>query len=70
MKPCLDPGLGSAGDEKLDPGNLFDESPQYGEDRGRRFLVSALIQSIDHYDRRKVRRLQWLDDQSFHLAAQ
>jgi hypothetical protein len=29
----LDPGLGSAGDEKLDFGNLFDEPTQHGEDR-------------------------------------
>ena len=47
----LDPRLGSARDEKLDSWNPFDEPAQHGEDRRRRFLVLALVQGINHYDR-------------------
>ena len=49
----LDPRLGSTRDEKLDHGNLFDESTQHREDRGRGFLILALVQGIDNYDRRE-----------------
>ena len=66
----LDPRLGSAGDEKLDHGDLFDESAQHREDRGRWFLILALVQGINHYDCRKACRLRWLDNQPFHLTAQ
>ena len=66
----LDPRLGSAGDEELDSGNLFDEPSQHREDSRRWFLILALVKRVNHYDRRNVCRLQWLDNQPFHLVVQ
>jgi hypothetical protein len=48
----LDPRLWSTGDEELDPGNLFNEPPQNGEDRRRRFVVLAFVECVDHDHRR------------------
>ena len=50
-KSSLDPGLRSPCDKELDPGYLFDEPSQDGEDRRRRSLVLALVESVNHYDR-------------------
>ena len=64
----LDPGFGSASDEKLDPRHLLDEPFEHRENSRRCFLVLAFIESIDYDDCRNICRLEWFGYQSLHQA--
>jgi hypothetical protein len=50
-EPRLDTRLWSTSDEELDLWNLFNQSPHNREDSGLWFIISALVECVNYYDR-------------------